>query len=232
MKILRLLRHNKLWAATARRSSAASAGMDFEEMPEPNMKLSRALLIVLLLHVVAVSGIIAFNAIKTRESSFVPASSTKVEPKPSAPADAAIQTGGAKPETAAAQKENAPSDDTKPSHSPKLASKDHPNASFDANRPARKATASQEATAGKPVSDGKTYVVKKGDNPVTIAKKLKVPYDDLMALNHIEDPRKLRIGQKLLIPKITKPKKPDGKAVNAKEKKSEIRHAKQKARST
>jgi len=74
--------------------------------------------------------------------------------------------------------------------------------------------------------------VKKGDNPVTIAKKLKVPYDDLMALNHIEDPRKLRIGQKLLIPKITKPKKPDGKAVNAKEKKSEIRHAKQKARST
>jgi LysM repeat protein len=233
MKILRLLRHNKLWSATARRSSAASAGMDFEEMPEPNMKLSRALLIVLLLHVVAVSGIIAFNAIKTRESSFVPASSTKVEPKPSAPADAAIQTGGAKPRTAAAQKENVPSDDPKPSHSPKLASKDdHPNASSDANRPARKATASQEATAGKPVSDGKTYVVKKGDNPVTIAKKLKVPYDDLMALNHIEDPRKLRIGQKLLIPKITKPKKPDGKAVNAKEKKSEIRHAKQKARST
>jgi len=68
MKIPRLLKHNKLWAATARRSSAASAGMDFEEMPEPNMKLSRALLIVLLLHVVAVSGIIAFNAIKTRES--------------------------------------------------------------------------------------------------------------------------------------------------------------------
>jgi hypothetical protein len=46
--------------------------MDFENIREPNMKLSRALLIVLLLHVVAVSGIIAFNAIKTRESSFVP----------------------------------------------------------------------------------------------------------------------------------------------------------------
>ena len=231
MKILRLLKHNKLRAATARRSSAASAGMDFEEMPEPNMKLSRALLIVLLLHVVAVSGIIAFNAIKTRESSFVPASSTKVEPKPSATAEAASQTDGAKPQTAAARKENAPSDDPKPSHSPKLASKDdHPNASSDADRPSRKATV--EATAGKPVSDGKTYVVKKGDNPVTIAKKLKVPYDDLMELNHIEDPRKLRIGQKLLIPKITKPKKTDGKAVNAKEKKNEVRHAKQKARST
>jgi hypothetical protein len=69
MKILRLFRHKKLAAATARRASAASAGMDFGDIPEPNMKLSRALLIVLLLHVVAVSGIIAFNAIKTRESS-------------------------------------------------------------------------------------------------------------------------------------------------------------------
>ena len=227
MKIPRLLKHNKLWAATARRSSAASAGMDFEEMPEPNMKLSRALLIVLLLHVVAVSGIIAFNAIKTRESSFVPASSTKVEPKPSTAKEATSQTDGAKPQTAAARKENAPSDDPKPSHSPKLASKDdHPNASSDADRPSHK------ATAGKPVSDGKTYVVKKGDNPVTIAKKLRVSYDDLMELNRIEDPRKLRIGQKLLIPKTTKPKKTDGKAVNAKEKKNEVRHAKQKAHST
>ena len=233
MKILRLLKHNKLRAATARRSSAGSAGMDFEEMPEPNMKLSRALLIVLLLHVVAVSGIIAFNAIKTRESSFVPASSTKVEPKPSTTGYAAIQTDGAKLQTAGAQKENAPSDDPKPSHSPKPALKDDPpNAPSDATRPSRKASASQEATAGKPVSDGKTYVVKKGDSPVTIAKKLRVPYDDLMALNHIEDPRKLRVGQKLLIPKITKPKKTNGKAVNAKEKKSDVRHAKQKARST
>ena len=55
------------------------------------------------------------------------------------------------------------------------------------------------------VSDsGKTYVVAKGDNPVTIAKKFKVAYDDLLALNHIDDPRKLKIGQKLLIPE--KPK--------------------------
>jgi LysM repeat protein len=57
---------------------------------------------------------------------------------------------------------------------------------------------------------GKFYVVAKGDNPVTIAKKLKVPYDDLLALNHIEDPHKLQIGQKLLIPnKFPKAKKVD-----------------------
>jgi len=52
-------------------------------------------------------------------------------------------------------------------------------------------------------SSGKTYTVKKGDNPATIAKKLKVSYNDLIALNHIEDPHKLQIGQKLLIPTET-----------------------------
>jgi LysM repeat protein len=223
MKVPRFFRHRKLWAATARRSSAASAGMDFEEMPEPNMKLSRALLVVLLLHVVAVSGIIAFNAIKTRESSFAPASSASAEPKPSAMASAAIHTDGAKPQTAVAQKENAPREDLKPSHSPSKSSSkdDHANAPSVA-----------KATASKPVSSGKTYVVKKGDNPVTIARKLKVPYDDLMALNHIEDPRKLRIGQKLLIPKTTKPKTTNGKATNSKEKKNEVRQAKQQTHST
>jgi LysM repeat protein len=223
MKVPRFFRHGKLWAATARRSSTASAGMDFEEMPEPNMKLSRALLIVLLLHVVAVSGIIAFNAIKTRESSFVPASSTNAERKPSATMSAAIHANGAKPQTAVAQKENPPREDVKPSNSPsKLSSKDdHANAPSVA-----------KATAGKPVASGKTYVVKKGDNPVTIARKLKVPYDDLIALNHIEDAHKLRIGQKLLIPKATKPKTTNGKAPNPKEKKNEVRHSKQQARST
>jgi LysM repeat protein len=223
MKIPRFFRHRKLSAATARRSSAASAGMDFEEMPEPNMKLSRALLIVLLLHVVAVSGIIAFNAIKTRENSFVPASSSNAEPKPSATASAAIHTDGVKPQTAVAQKENASHDDPKPSHSPsKLSSKGD-----QANAPSV-----AKAVAAKPVSSGKTYVVKKGDNPVTIAKKLKVPYDDLMALNHIEDPRKLRVGQKLLIPKTTKPKTTNGKAANPRAKENEVRHTKQQAHST
>jgi LysM repeat protein len=223
MKMPRLLRYNKLWAATARRSSAASAGMDFEEMPEPNMKLSRALLIVLLLHVVAVSGIIAFNAFKTRESSFAPAAPANTDPKPADAAGVASHTDGTKRQPAVAQKENTTREDPKPSRSPsKLSSKD--------DQP--KAQSFLNATAGKPQSSGKTYVVKKGDNPVTIAKKLKVSYDDLIVLNHIEDPRKLKIGQKLLIPKTTKPKTTNGKAANPKEKKNEVRPAKQQGPST
>ncbi len=177
MKILRLFRQKKLLAATARRASAASAGMDFGDIPEPNVKLSRALLIVLLLHVVAVSGIIAFNAIKTRESSFAPAVPANTENKVPDTVGTAIRAEVAKPRAAGSQNEVAPRSDTKVSHSP-----------------------SKDEHAKAPPSSGKTYIVKKGDNPVAIAKRLKVSYDDLIALNHIEDPHKLQIGQKLLIP--------------------------------
>jgi len=180
IKIPRLFSARKLSAATARRASAASAGMDFEGIPEPNMKLSRALLIVLLLHVVAVSGIIAFNAIKTRERAFVPATSTETENKPADTAQTPNHASTDKTRVAAAPKENDRQHDAKPSRSP----------------------AKDEQTK-TPSSSGKTYVVKKGDNPAGIAKKLKVSYNDLIAINHIEDPRKLKIGQKLLVPKPT-----------------------------
>ena len=138
--------------STARRASAS--GAEFEEMSEPNMKLSRALLIVLLLHVVAVGGIIAFNAVKSRQEPVsAPAHAVKAQPSPAA-----------RPEIT-------------PMHSV-------------APKPEK-----------KPVADNaKTYTVAKGDTPVTIAKKFKVPFDDLLAANHIDDPRKLKIGQKLIIP--------------------------------
>ena len=190
LKISKLFRRrqNKLRATTlGRQLRTAATVKDYEEMAEPNMKLSRALLIVLLLHVVAVAGIIAFNAIKTRQGSVVPgpapvmstASSTVVSTtKPamvSSPA-AIAQKGSVKP----VSKESSKTEHAKQTESAKGAN-----------------------------DSGKVYVVAKGDNPVTIAKKLKVPYDDLIALNHIDDPRKLQIGQKLLIPtKTDKPKKP------------------------
>jgi LysM repeat protein len=73
-----ITRKKKLKGSTARRSRLGLPDeMDYEEMGEPNMKLSRALLIVLLLHVVAVAGIFAFNTIKTRES-FSPAPADNV----------------------------------------------------------------------------------------------------------------------------------------------------------
>ena len=164
MKMPKLLQRKKLRATTARRSLAGPE-MDYEEMSEPNMKLSRALLIVLVLHVVAVAGIVAFNAIKTRQGS--PIAATSVVNK-TAPASERVATTA-----------DVPAKPSLPKTTPK-AEHVKSNASGDS---------------------GKTYVVAKGDNPVTIARKLKVSYDELLALNHIDDPRKLQIGQKLLVPK-------------------------------
>ena len=201
-----LLKRKKLRAATARRSAGAPE-IDYAEIPEPNMKLSHALLIVLLLHVVAVTGIIAFNAIKTRERAFVPPTSAEAESKP---ADTAQTTNHASPDKArvvAAPKENVREHDLKPSHSP-----------------------AKDEQAKTHSSSGKTYTVKKGDNPVGIAKRLNVSYNDLMALNHIDDPRKLQIGQKLLVPEAAKPKSTSAKAENKKKKKDEISSGKSDAK--
>ncbi len=193
MKLPQLLTRKKLRATTARRALGA-AEMDYEEMSEPNMKLSRALLIVLVLHVVAVAGIIAFNTIKTRQGPLPPVSPESATAKV-APAISAKSEGPTVVTTSTR------SEETKIAKAPpKPVAKDDRK-----SEPAKPA----ENNSTKPAS-GKTYVVAKGDNPVSIAKKLKIPFDDLMAANHIDDPHKLQIGQKLIIPaKPTKPKKGD-----------------------
>lgn len=53
----------KLRAATRRVPRARADDLD-ESEPEPNMKLSRAIVVMLLLHVVAIGGILAFSLIK------------------------------------------------------------------------------------------------------------------------------------------------------------------------
>ena len=52
-----------------------------------------------------------------------------------------------------------------------------------------------EATAS-----GDTYTVKNGDNPWTIAKKLKVRHSDLMSVNNLSSSSMLKIGQVLSVP--------------------------------
>jgi len=161
----------RLRAAAARRATAPTS--DFEDMSEPNMKLSRALLIVLVLHIVAVAGIIAFNAIKSRQGSIPAAAMTSASAK-------------LKPQLAT-------------SAAPLLTHHENvtPAHSVSAGAKSDKRTKPTES----PLPEGaKYYTVAKGDNPVTIAKKFKVSYDDLLAANHIDDPRKLKIGQKLIIP--------------------------------
>src|SRR5439155_15154764 len=167
MKIPKLLRRKQLRAATARRSVGASAEMDYEEISEPNMKLSRALLNVLLLHVVAVSGIIAFNAIKMRQSSSVSSTPQNAEDNPAAiPVGATINPHASNPRSAGTQNENLPRDQAKTQRS--------------VSKPLAKDDNAKSRDHGTlPAPSGKVYTVIRADNSVTIAKKLKDSYDDL-----------------------------------------------------
>ncbi len=190
MKIPKLPMRKKIRATTARRSAAPADDMDYEEMSEPNMKLSRALLIVLVLHVVAVAGIIAFNTIKSRQGAFPPPSSTtttttKTEssqpaapPKGDSPALASAANSAALPKREETTTPAAPVAKALPAE------------------PVKTATTKPGTTA----EDGKYYIVAKGDNPMSIAKKLKVSQYELLSANGITDPTKLQIGQKLLVP--------------------------------
>ncbi len=185
MKMPTIIRKKKLRAATARRSRSIGLPdeMDYEQMAEPNMKLSRALLIVLVLHIVAVAGIVAFNTIKTREA-MAPATVEENAPV----------TAEASPAPVVEQQSTtAPNEITTTQVAAKSESK---------------ALAEPVATPAKPAppavssvkDSGKIYTVVKGDNPVTIARHLKVSEADLLQLNEITDPRRLQIGQKLRIP--------------------------------
>jgi LysM repeat protein len=190
MKLPSLLTRKKLRATTARSLPHLREEMDYEEMSEPNMKLSRALLIVLVLHVVAVAGIIAFNTIKNRQ--------------------------GAVPASVSAKTNASPSQAVPKSQTPTVASTEPVALRAPVVKPAAKeerkaipVKPAPESTVAKSESK-KTYVVAKGDNPATIARKFKISSDELLAANKIEDPYKLKIGQKLIIPtKATKPKKGD-----------------------
>ncbi|HEY2712648.1 MAG TPA: LysM domain-containing protein [Chthoniobacterales bacterium] len=187
MKMPSLIRRKKLHAATARRSRALGLpdDMDYEQMSEPNMKLSRALLIVLVLHIVAVAGIIAFNTVKTREetnsaSSIAETSATIATPTVTPALVAASEAGG-----------NAPNEMTK------VATKSETKS---AAKPIEPANPERKTKASEIPDSGKVYTVVKGDNPVTIAHRLHVSYDALLELNGISDPRKLQIGTKLRVP--------------------------------
>jgi LysM repeat protein len=160
-------KQKKLQAATRAMSKRA-----VEEYEEPNMRLSSAFIVVLMLHVVAVGGIYAFNSIKAHQtSSAAPVAETEpVKPAPieANPAPAPVPVLSQAREEAVSK----PADHKLPETSVKPGVRD----------------------------SGQVYTVAKGDNPVTIAKRLGVGYDELLKLNKIEDPKKLQIGQKLHLP--------------------------------
>lgn len=233
---------------------------DYYESSEPNMKLSHAFIVVLILHLIAVGGIFGFNAMKNRQATLakIAAESGLLTTAAPAPTAATAESNASAPAPAVA---NAPAPvAAAPQSAPaapapvstgrtheviagdtltRIATKHGttveallstnnltaesilrvgqvlqiPTGSAPAPAPATTRVASTQtaptavenkpapATTTTPVaSAGETYEVVAGDNPYSIAKRLKVSYQDLLELNGITDPTKLQIGQKLKIP--------------------------------
>jgi LysM repeat protein len=200
---------------------------DYEE--EPTTKLSTAFVVVLVLHLVAVGGIYAFHSIKAkRREADGTALTASVNPQkegapkteavaktppasvPATPAAVAPVAGPASaalaPRATAMQPvEKVPAG---PSAVVPQPSKPVPGPAVAAQAGAGGAAkvAGAGAVHGTAVDGAhKTYTVQKGDNPVGIAKRMGVNYDELLKINGVDDPKRLKIGQVLKLPVRTKP---------------------------
>ena len=162
-----------LQASVLRRSARATS---IEEEAEPTTSFTTALVVVVMLHLVAAGGVYMFESIKTHNPNAfetrTPAS-TKTAP--------ASALAVAAPATAA-------------THS-KTVETTAPVTMDPVKKPAAVAT-----TAAEVKDSGTTYTVVKGDNPVSISRRFRVSQEDLLKLNKIDDPKKLRIGLKLKVP--------------------------------
>lgn len=213
-------RGRKVVRASAR---AMRGGEEDYYEAEPNMKLSHAFMVVLILHVVAVGGIYAFNHLKVNRSSdilsnisgkiakatggAVPSASVaaKAAETQRMPGDAdeplpAMRTAPALPAEVAATPAVAPAPPvvTTAPATPVVTQSSPPKAESKPVAAAKTAPATTKpaTTTAAP----STYKVAKGDNPYTIAKKFGVSYQELLKVNGVDDPTKLQIGQELKIP--------------------------------
>ncbi|MEY3480780.1 MAG: hypothetical protein RIQ71_1555 [Verrucomicrobiota bacterium] len=201
-----------------RASARAMRGDEDYYEAEPNMKLSHAFMVVLVLHIVAVGGIWAFNQLNSgrKAAALLPAEiadklALSSQPKKAAPASepaAPVREAGdadeplptlashpesAKPEFRTDDISPAPIMNATKSDAPVVESK--PPAAKPAAADAKPKSVSREAAGG-----AGTYTVAKGDNPYNIAKKLGVTYQALLDANNIKDPTKLQIGTVLKVP--------------------------------
>lgn len=231
----------KLRAATRRvpRAPAAAAAADLDDgEPEPNMKLSRAIFVMLLLHVVAIGGVLAFSLIKERgisrrgEEIAAPAqpedlqvpSTVAVRPAGAArPGVHVVRSGdtltrianqnGVTLEALVAangkgvgagnlhtgQELKLPERIPAPTR-PMLDAVQLIEGKADDPPPPPAASNGKPAASRLPPDSGKTYVIGKGESAYTIARKLKVTPEALLKLNAIDDPKRLKPGQKLRVP--------------------------------
>ena len=194
----------KRYQAAVRAARPAQAEQ-YEDDDQPTTKLSSAFIVVLILHVVAVGGIYAFNSIKASrrnqeqaQTTPAPISSNVADIQKTA-ADSQTATAGAKPATTAGAKPAA----ANPAAQRTAAT--HPDS-------AAVAAAAASPAAVKP--GVKTYQIKAGDNLTKIAFAFRVTSADLLAANNMKETDILHVGQTLTIPEpktAVKPQAADAK---------------------
>jgi LysM repeat protein len=181
-------------------------------------------MVVLILHVVAVGGIYAFNQIKVQKKSDLLANISNKITQATGGTTVAAAAPVAKTVVAAPPVQRMPGDADEPlpavvSDAPAVKQVAAASASIVPPPVVASETVASAAAKPAPVKvDAKpasapgikpaaqtagaaTYKVEKGDNPYTIAKKLSVSYQDLLKVNGIDDPTKLQIGQVLKVPR-------------------------------
>ena len=166
------------------RARAATDEKDFEEYEgesEPNMKFSHALIVVLLLHVLAVGGVFAFNALKGRH----------LAPDHSKPAAGqAVAAPSSEPAAVPANKAAAPARETARS------------------LPAAPAKAPSKSL---PEAAAATHTVVAGDTLTRIAAGNKTTVAAIEQANGLAAGSALRVGQALKIPAKPGPSKAPAK---------------------
>lgn len=210
-------RGRKVVRASAR---ALRGGEEDYYEAEPNMKLSHAFMVVLILHVVAVGGIYAFNQIKVNKKSDLIAN---ISGKISQATGGAVPSAALVPEPAAVHRQPGDADEPLPAMraTPAMPAPVANEPAVVSTKPTAaapvapavtqsvppKAEARQATAGARPATKSMTtaatpgtYKVAKGDNPYNIAKKFGVSYRELLKANGIEDPTKLQIGQVLKVP--------------------------------
>jgi LysM repeat protein len=147
--------------------------MDNYDEEEPTTNLSSAFVVVLVLHIVAVGGIYAFNSIKASRKDHEPPALSATQPAPAPQKTLAkndATTSGSPTEHAAAPAAH----------------------STDAPVPA--------LAPAKPAAGTRQYVVKANDNLTKIAIAYGVTSAEIMEANHLKEGAVLRPGQTLTIP--------------------------------
>ena len=227
----------KLQATTAARRAPASENY-YEEEPKTN--LSSAFIVVLVLHVVAVGGIYAFNSLRASRQPKVARTSESAAPSVVPALAQKTTTPAPAPESAPPKNSSAPvsqtnvyrvqSGDTLTKiaaiHGVSVADLEEANgiktgvilrptqvltippartapksAASAVVQDSRKAAFLAAKEESKPaVSASRSYTVAKGDTPTSIAKKFGTTANELLALNKIDDPTKMKAGQTVKVP--------------------------------